>query len=438
MLGLFIRIATLPLPGHEDVLTWKIWSYAASRDVTAMYGVGGVPPTRGVVTWGERGTTVDYPPFFLYEYAVLGRVYGLLFPEYPDSVALLVAVKLPVLLANAGLAWLLYATVRRLSGRDETGRWAALAYWLNPATMFGGEMLGYVDPLLTLPALAGFVLAFLGWACWPGILMGIAIATKPQGVLILPAFALVLWQAHGVRALGKACGACVATLAVIVLPFFLRGALPNMWLAFGSFYGRRNTLSAYAANVGWIINWALRSKMGLPALGFPRAFMQLVPHDLSISRFMELGYPNPRPFATGTVLLVTAWAVWLVRRFRDLSIASALAAFTVHTFFVLGTGVHEHHQLFEVPLLILTAGLRPRFRPILIAVSAIIALNINFYYGISLGMGWAVPRMITGIDLSVLLAFANVGVLFWFAHALRNEIRAESVRNVAPHITFQT
>src|SRR5689334_9973288 len=100
VLGLAIRAATLPLPGHDDVITWKIWSYAAAHDVTGMYGVGGSPPTRGEVTWGDKSTTVDYPPVFLYEYGIVGRIYGALFPSYPDATALLLAVRLPVLFAS--------------------------------------------------------------------------------------------------------------------------------------------------------------------------------------------------------------------------------------------------------------------------------------------------------------------------------------------------
>lgn len=72
LFGLLIRAATLPLPGHDDVITWKIWSYAASHRVTQMYGVSGTPPARGIVTWGEQWSTADYPPFFLYEYAIVG------------------------------------------------------------------------------------------------------------------------------------------------------------------------------------------------------------------------------------------------------------------------------------------------------------------------------------------------------------------------------
>jgi hypothetical protein len=418
LLGLVVRVATLPLPGHEDVTTWKIWSYAGSRDVTAMYGVGGDPPARGIVTWGELWTTVDYPPLFLYEYALVGRVYGALFPRYPDGLPLLIAVKLPVLLASAGLAWLLHWAVRRVAQQETPARWAALAYWLNPATIFGGEMLGYVDPVFMLPAIAALVLAHSGRAGWSGMLAGLAIATKPQAILIGPALAVTLWSNGGLLAMTRAGIVFGGVLFSAGLPFYLRGALPNMWLAFGTFFGRRDSTSNYAANIGWIINWALRGQESLPTLGFPQAFLQLVPRAMSISTVRGLGYPNPRPIGSGLALVATAWASWRVWTRRDLSLAAALAAFTVHAFFIFSMAVHESHQLFEVPLLVLAAALRPRFRPLCLAVSAIITLNINFLYGIGIGLGWAVPRMLTGLDISVVLSFANVGAFIWLAFAL--------------------
>jgi Gpi18-like mannosyltransferase len=243
-------VATLPLPGHSDIILWKIWSYAAAHDVLSMYGVGGTPPTRGLVAWGDQTAAVDYPPFFLYEYAIVGRVFGALFPTFPDGTALLVAVKLPALLANIALTAVFYEVARRASGRAEIGQWAALAYWLNPATMFGGELLGYVDALYFLPAIAGLALAYFDRPWSAGVLVGIAVGTKPQGILIGPAFALALWQGGRVRAIASAAATFAATLTLIALPYYLKGALPNMWLAFGSFDERRDTMSAYAANIG--------------------------------------------------------------------------------------------------------------------------------------------------------------------------------------------
>lgn len=420
-LGLLLRLATLPLPGHDDVITWKIWSYAATTDVTGMYGVGGTPPERGIVRWGERWSTVDYPPFFLYEYAVIGRLFARLYPQYPDGLPLLIAVKLPVLAASAALTWLLFTTVRRVSGDVGTARGAALAYWLNPATIFGGEMLGYVDPLLTLPAVAGLVLAWQGKHAWAGVLVAIAVMTKPQATLVGPAVAWLLWRTAGATGLARAGATFGLTSLAILLPFAFRGALSNMWLAFGSFYERRDTMSAFAANVGWLINWGLRSWFGVPGLGW-HAFLQVVPRPLAISRFQELGYPNPRPIAAAVIGACLVWAGWTIRHARDLGTVAALGAFTVHAFFVLNVGMHESHQLLEVPLLVLAAALRPDLRAIAVTVSAIVTLNINTYYGIGLGWGWAVPRSITGIDLIVALAIANMATLVWLAVRLASPI----------------
>ncbi len=418
-------MATLPLPGHDDMVLWKVWSYAAAHDVLGMYGVGGTPPTRGVVRFRDTTATVDYPPFFLYEWALVGGTFRALFPRYPNNLALQIAVKVPVLLANIALTAVFFFVARRATGRPEPGRWAALAYWLNPATMFGGELLGYLDALYFLPAIGGLALAYFGRPWLAGVLVAIAVATKPQGILIGPAFALALWQGGGVRAIVSAGTTFCGALTLIALPYYVRGALPNMWLAFGSFDERRDTMSAYAANIGWIVNWWLRSRMGVHEFGFPQAFLRFVPVPLSISRFRELGYPNPRPIGRVSIVAASAWAMWVTRRSKDLACAAALGAFTVHAFFVLGTGMHEHHQLLEIPLLVLAAALRPAFRPLFFVVSGIVTLNINYVYGAGLGVGWAVPRMITGIDLSVLLAFFNVGVLAWFVRRLRTEAMSE-------------
>jgi hypothetical protein len=423
-LGLFLHVVVLLMPGHDDVPGWKVWAFNGAQDVTAMYGVGGNPPERRVVSFAGWTTAVDYPPFFLYEYAIVGRLYRALYPGFPDSTALLVAVKLPVLLASMGLTALLFFVVRRISGRDEPARWAAFAYWLNPAMIVGGEMLGYVDPLNYLPAIAGLSLAWFGRPWLAGICVAIAVSTKPQGILIGPAFALALWLTGGLRALAAATVTFAGSLAAIVLPFYLRGSLPNMILAFGSYDVRRDSMSAYAANVGWIANWWVRSQENLPAMGFPAAFLQRVPNPLSITRFVQLGYFDPRPLARVCVIALTGWAAAVVSRARDLAMVSALAAFTVHAYFVLSANMHESHQLFEVPLLVLASALRPRFRSLLAVVSAIVTLNINLLYGAGLSMGWAVPRMVTGIDLSVLLAFVNIGVLVWFAYEIASEARS--------------
>jgi hypothetical protein len=416
--GLLVRVAALPLPGTEDVGTWKIWAYGASHHVTHVYGVGGQPPVRGVVKWLQFETTVDYPPAALYELAIVGKLFGRYDSAFSNSRAFTVAVKLPGLLCNIALTALLAWTVRRFTGDARAARWVTLAWWLNPAVILNGEVLGYLDPLMMLPAVVSLVLLHLGLAESAGLALSLAVLTKPQAVLLVPGFALAAWHSGGVRNVARlAAGGAIGTV-VLVLPFALEGALANMWLAFGSFYARRDILSGFAANVWWIVNYLLRGYYQIPRLGFPQAYLVEVRRIMAVSTFEEVGFPNPRPFGSAVVLAIWGWAIWQMRHARDLASHALLCAFLVHAYFVFAVGVHEHHMMLTVPLLALAAGLRPALRPLFYAVSAIVALNMNLFYGIGLGMGWSPPRLMLGIDLTVLLSLANVGVLVWAAARL--------------------
>ncbi len=416
-----LRVAALPLRGTEDVGTWKIWALAASKDVTTVYGVGGNPPVRGVLEWKHLFTTVDYPPFALYELGIAGAVYRLFDPAFDDGPALTAAVKVPGLIFGLALTWFFWWTVRRMTGKPEAAAWAALAYWGNPATILNGEVLGYLDPLMMLPAVAAIVVVHLGALEWAGACFAIALLTKPQAILIAPIVALAAWRLGGIRGVARsALGGSMAT-GLILLPYALVGALPNMWLAFGSFYGRRDILSGNAANLWWVANYVLRAWYQVARLGVVGAFLAPVRRIMAISTFQETGLPNPRPFSTVLVLATTAWGLWRLRRTNDLALHALGAAFVVHAFFVVSVGVHEHHMMLAVPMLLLAAALRPALRPLFWVVSAIVALNMNLFYGIGYGLGWSLPRGLLLVDLSVLLSIANVAALVWHGRVLARE-----------------
>jgi hypothetical protein len=421
MLGLLVRLAALPLPGTEDVRTWKIWAFGASRHVTHVYGVGGTPPVRGVLTWQSLETTVDYPPAALYVLAMVGLGYRQVDPGFADGAALTAAVKIPGLLSGIGLTLLLAWTTRRMTGDARASRWVALAFWLNPAAIINAEVLGYLDPLMMLPGLAAFVLLHLGATESAGLALALAMLMKPQGILLVPAFALAAWHVGGIRAMTRAAGGGTLGIVALVLPFAAVGALPNMWLAFGSFYARRDILSGNAANIWWIANYGLRAYYQIPRLGFPHAFLVEVRRIMAVSTFQEVGLPNPRPFAGAAVAATAGWGLWRLRHATELSAHLLAAAFLVHAYFVLGVGVHEHHMMLAVPLLCLAAALRPSLRPLFYVISLIVALNMNLFYGIGMGRGYSVPRLLLGLDLTVILSVANVAALIWHARIVARE-----------------
>jgi hypothetical protein len=416
-----IRLIALPLRGTEDVVTWKIWMVEAAKDVTSVYGVGGNPPVRGELHWQRWTTTVDYPPVALYELGVAGAIYRAFDPHFEDTPAITVAVKVPGLLFGIGLTLFLWWIVKRLSGNRDRALWVAAAYWANPAAIMNAELLGYLDPLMMLPAVASLALIHLGALEWAGASLAIAILTKPQAILVAPIFALAAWRMGGSRGFIRSIVGGALASTVIVLPFVLVGALSNMWLAFGSFYARRDILSGYAANIWWIANYVLRAWYQVPRVGFTAAYLAPVRRIMAVSTFEDVGFPNPRPLGTLLAAGAAGWGLWRLRHARDLSLHALGAAFIVHAFFVVSVGVHEHHMILAVPMLALAAALRPSLAPLFWTVSAIVALNMNLFYGIGYGLGWSIPRGILFVDLTVWLSVANVAALVWHARVVSRE-----------------
>ena len=417
-------MAALSLPGTRDVGTWKIWTYSgAINPPTTLYGVGGSPPERRLLDFHGAETTVDYPPLALYELAAVGRVYLFLNrPAFPDNAALTAAIKVPLVICEIGCVLLIVFAVGGAAG-PVAARWAAIAYWLNPAPIYDASLLGYLDPLFMLPMMGAVLAGVAGWPAAAGALFAAAVLTKAQAVVVAPAITLIVWnrgpRGDAIRRLAGAASGGVAASVAIVAPVIASGAWPNMIGALQSL-ARHDMLSGNAPNLWWIVGYLLRAWYSLD-MGVWAAFTAPT-KILAVSRTIEIGYPNPRAIGTLLALGAMGWSVWPAARARDLFLLAAVSAFMVHAYATLSAQVHENHLFAAIPLLVIAAAGRPRFRPILWTLSGIFALNLNLFYGVSEYIdGFAVPLTITIVDLTVLLALWNCVALAWHASVLRSE-----------------
>ncbi len=432
LLGALIRGAALPLGGTHDTVPWRIWSYnAAVEGVSRLYGVGGHPPEWRTLTYLHAEGQATYPPLALHELGIAGRIYRwAMGGAFPNTTPLMIAIKAPGLLADIGTAILIYFTVRRF-GTERAARWSTCAYWLNPGIILDGAALGYLDPQFMLPILGSLVAAASGRPALAGVLASAAVLTKPQPAVIGPAIGLALWHSTAtaslrLRRFGAALAGGVACAVILLGPVVAAGGGPNFLQAMGRLEAH-DMLSGNACNLWWLVGYVVRACYSMEDFGAWGAFSHET-RILAISRFIEIGGPNPRLIALALVLAASAWAVWTTRRTRDLWMAAALGAFLVHAYAVLSVQVHENHLFAAVPLLTLAAAGRPRFVPLLIVVSAVFALNLNLFYGISEDAGYAVPRSLTPIDLSVILAVVNCAALAWHARLLHREAGIALVR----------
>ena len=419
--GILIRAVALPGPGTGDLTVWKVWSYNAARHASGeMYGVGGTPTERRELEYAGATATVDYPPLALYELGLAGNAYWIWsHRHFPNATALNAFVKLPSIVGEIAIALLLFAVARRHLG-IAAARVTVLAYWLNPAALFDASILGYLDVPYLLPAIAAIVAAAGGWPLLAGALITAAILTKAQGIFIAPAVALAIWNAGApqrrVARLLTASAAALATAAVIVAPVIAAGGWPNMVQALGRL-AHHDMLSANAANLWWVVGYVLRVRYSMHDMGVWAA-LTAPAKILGIQRVIDIGYPDPRNIGIALTVAAMAWALWTARGARDLWLMAGVGAFVVHAYATLSAQVHENHLFAAVPLLVLASAGRRAFWPICAAVSAVMALNLNLFYGFGDGVGYALPRAWTIIDLTVIVALVNCSLLLWHAVVL--------------------
>lgn len=128
---------------------------------------------------------VDKPPLFIYAVALAFRLFG------PTTAA----ARLPSLLASALSLAVLFALARTLYGR-RTAVLASALYAVSPfAISFAPTV--FTDPLLVFWGLVASLLAARARWSGAGLALGLAVATKQQGLLFIPlAIALGLGASH--------------------------------------------------------------------------------------------------------------------------------------------------------------------------------------------------------------------------------------------------
>ena len=420
--SLFSRVASLASPGTRDVTSFRTWAYnAAVLGPSQVYGVGGSASDPRILRYRGAVETVDYPPLSIDELAVVGSLARALDGDPPRALVLTIGIKLLAGLASAALALVVLVVVGRRSGAA-VGRLAAAAYWANPAVILHGAVLGYLGALAALPAVGALFAALAGESALAGALLAVACLTKPQGVFVAPALVLALagGSSGRWRRLGSAAVAGSLTTAAIVWPIVGAGALPHMLHALFSLV-TDGLLSGNAANLWWLAGYAVVMLRHLSTAGPIAALAARVP-ILSVSQITPIDYSVADVQVDGLVVLVLSWtavlavvgwAMWKARRSGGFTPIVAFAALTVHVYFVLAVQVHENHLQLALPLLAVVAAERRRYRPLFALLSALVFLNLNLFYGLGQGRAYALPRSLTFIDATVLLAIVNIGALIW-------------------------
>jgi dolichyl-phosphate-mannose--protein O-mannosyl transferase len=150
----------------------------------------------------EQGYFSDYPPGYLYVLWLLGSIGSWLQPVVGIDITPGL-VKIPPILADAGVAWLLFVIGRRFLGRfvgdrvgERIGVAAAALYLFNPGVIFDSAVWGQVDSVGTLVVLASIYFLARGWTEVAAATAALALLVKFQFAFIIPVVLLVGLKRH--------------------------------------------------------------------------------------------------------------------------------------------------------------------------------------------------------------------------------------------------
>ncbi|MGE5123704.1 MAG: glycosyltransferase 87 family protein [Acidobacteriaceae bacterium] len=155
-------------------------------------------------------TSIGYPPPWA---LILGGIYLISYNLFHSFLLYNLAIKLPIILANLGLAYL----VRNILQAQGIGAGAARKAWVfllfNPFVLYFTTAWGQFDSLVALLTLASLALAGRQRLVASPILMALAISLKPTPVPVVLALVIFLW--------GKPWKRLISYLAILLGGIFL-------------------------------------------------------------------------------------------------------------------------------------------------------------------------------------------------------------------------
>lgn len=411
-LGLALRliIAYVLLPGSgfgTDVSSFQAWaSYLAQHGPGAFY---------------QQPFFHDYTPAYMYVLWLLG-IFGQALGGVGDLV------KLPAIVSDTVLAWLVWSMVQELGGSRRAALVGAAIVVVNPITWFDSAVWGQVDSVGTVVLLLALRELWRDRPERAAALGVLAAIVKPQLGIIIPIGIAVLLKRYLGRGdegrspirLVTSTGAALATAIAVCLPFGL--SLPQLVVQ----------VVTAAAGYPWVtVNaynpWALVTYQG-NGLAATLSWV----HDMSGTAvdgtsFTGLMFgPVPALYIGSALLLLVVLLASAYAYIRD-DREGTLIALTVLAiaFFVVPTRVHERYLFPFFGLGAILAAVSMRWRWAYVALAAANFVNLYavltwpFYKnpGISdwLGLGDA-PR---SAPVIALVAVIHLGGFLWAAWQMR-------------------
>jgi Gpi18-like mannosyltransferase len=227
-------------------------------------------------------TSIGYPPPYP---LLLGLIYLLFYAPTHNFLLYNLGIKLPVIIANIILAYLVRNILRDQSASLKVQRNAWLFMLFNPFLLYFTTAWGQFDSILALLTLLALLLLSQKKLVLSAVLLSLAIALKPTPVPVVLAAVVYLWEPPWRRLVTFLGTFSITLLALCVLPFFIFGwdASPilNGWNTQFTVSGGMSLTTLYELIAGIYVlpgAWWLLGVVWLPALLIGAALMRRGDH----------------------------------------------------------------------------------------------------------------------------------------------------------------
>lgn len=366
-------------PGHySDMLCFKGWAISAYEE--------------GLANFYTSGQFSDYPPAYLYVLYLIGWLKDVLGLAY-DSTAFTLLVRLPAILADVALSYVIYRIASKKVGKNLAAAAGALLLF-SPLFIVNSSAWGQVDSIFLLPIIGCIyylqqkrhVLASAYWM--------LALMLKPQALLVAPLIGVVVLldlfanKGNWKKKIGKVFG-CIAAMAAVYLVL----ALP-MKGSQDIFYAIRRCIDTAGS-----YDYASMNAFNMSAL-FGGNFV------LQDEVVLGLSYRIWGILGIGLTILSTAFLYWKRQERENLFLLSAVLLGGIFTF---GHLMHERYIILAVGIAFLAALYADNRRLLCSATALGIAGFLNVYTVLKFGTDQLYDFIV--LPLSLL----EVGAFLWFA-----------------------
>jgi Gpi18-like mannosyltransferase len=229
-------------------------------------------------------TSIGYPPPWP---IILGIIYLLSYALFHNLLVYNLAIKLPIIIANVGLAYLIRRVLNEQGTNSEVSRKAWIFLLFSPFLLYFTTAWGQFDSLVAVLTLASLVLLDKQKLVSSSVLLALAIALKPTPIPVVLAAMVYLWGSPWQRLIRFLVTFTISMFIFCFLPFILLkwDASPILlhWNAQFSVSGGMSLGTLYELLKDTYIlpgNWWLLGFIWLPAILIATLFMQTGDHGL--------------------------------------------------------------------------------------------------------------------------------------------------------------